>query len=138
MPPSSAPPSEGVGFGEEELALALDRAGHEVVVDPSRRNRYGPHRAEPETAVFEVRLVSGPDRPEGFEVVESRELTTPAQRREREQLLGVLGERWDGESLVELKRLADQDPELRDAIDRLKEIPDLPALTLLVRDLPAG
>lgn len=125
------------GFGEEELALALDRAGHEVMVDPSRRNRFGPHRAEPETAAFEVRLVSGPDRPEGFDVVDSMALNTPGQRREREELLDVLAARWDGDSLEELSRLAERDPELRDAIERLKEIPNLPALTLLARPLPA-
>lgn len=126
----------GRGFGEEELVLALDRAGHDVVVDPSRGNRYGPHRAEPDTAVFEVRLASSAERPDDFDVVDSVALTPPADRQEREELIEVIGERSDGGSLEDLARLAERDPELRAAIDRLEEIPELPTLTLLARELP--
>ncbi len=125
-------------FGEDLLALAVERAGVDVVVESNLGHRFGEHRAHPEQAVRELHLVSGPPSPErsGYEVVTTVDITTPAQRGEKRRLQAAIRDRAGELSLPELRDAIDEDSELRDLVERFTAIEDAPALTLLVRDLP--
>jgi hypothetical protein len=125
-------------FGEEQLVLALERAGVDVLVDSGLGHRYGDHRAHPERAVRELRLVTRtpPSAATGFDVVATADITTPAQRRDKDRLGDAIRDRVGERSLPELRDAMDEDPELRDLVERFNAIEDAPALTLLVRDLP--
>ncbi len=124
-------------FGEELLVLALDRAGVDVVVESNLGHRFGDHRAHPERAVRELRLVTGrsPSEASGFAVVTTVDVTTAARLREKERLQEAIRRRAGELSLPELRDAMDDDAHLRDLVERFTAIEDAPALTLLVRDL---
>lgn len=124
----------GGSAGLETLVLELERRGVEVVVARDLAYRFGDHRAEPERATAELRLVESPAAvPEVVVPVADVDPLTAEQRRERATLL----ERFrDGASPADRIRAAADDPTLRPALERLLAIPDLPRLALVHRRLP--
>jgi hypothetical protein len=125
----------GGDVGPELLVLAMERAGVDTVVDGALANRYGDHRAEPNRAVAEVRVVAGDADavPSGFDVVATVDPLPRSERARRDRLLAELDERGLAGSLEDLQDAADADPEVRRLLDDLGEIEDLPRLTLAVR-----
>jgi len=122
------------GLGIVTLVLTLDRAGIDAVVDADQANRYGPHRAHPEQAAAELLLRNADDAPlAGYEPVATVDPLPRSLRAERERL----AERVPGlvaGSLAERQRIL-EDPELAPLARRFAEIPDLPPLVLLVKDV---
>jgi hypothetical protein len=97
-------------------------------------NKYGPGRAHPADAVAEVRLARADDVvPAGFHVVAEQDPLTAAQRRRRTQLLDRLGVPPDGTDADAL-RIAAADPTAKPTVRRLRAIPDLPRLRLLLAE----
>jgi hypothetical protein len=131
----------GGAVGGEMTTLALARAGADVVVDAAAANRFGDHRAHPDRADVEFRLVFGENYPDGYRVVATVDPLTRRERAERERLereLAALGERVTprpGASLAALRTELRRNPKLRSIVARLAEIEDLDPLTLLVREL---
>ncbi|MGH8986946.1 MAG: hypothetical protein ACRDY6_24205 [Acidimicrobiia bacterium] len=124
--------------GPEVIALALDRAGVDVVVEENLDNRFGDRRAHPDRAVAELRLVAGDPEsvPQGFGVVATVDPLTRAERVERGRLEAELDELGGFESLEAAEEAIARDPELRELLDRLAELGDAPPLTLVVREPP--
>jgi hypothetical protein len=131
----------GGAVGAEVVALALERAGVDVVVDRDLGNRFGDHRAHPERAAAEFRLVFGDDRPQGFRVAATVDPLTPAERRTRQRLERALASLTagvaprPGDTLATLGDELERNPKLRAVVEQLAAIDDLDPLTLLVRDL---
>ncbi|HEX6311776.1 MAG TPA: hypothetical protein VF152_09125 [Acidimicrobiia bacterium] len=124
--------------GPEVVALALDRAGVDVVVDEELDNRFGPRRAQPERAVVEARVVAGEPEslPGGFRKVATVDPLTEAERAERERLEAELDELGVFDSLEAAEAAIEEDPGVQDQLDRYAELGDTPPLTLVVRVLP--
>jgi hypothetical protein len=137
-------PGEVFGHGHvgpEVIALALDRAGVDVVVDKHLDNRFGPRRAQPERATAELRLVTGDPSPppDGFRKVATVDPLTRDQRADRRRLKAKLDKLG---ALDSLEAAIERDPKVRDLLDRYAAIGGLglrdaapPRLTLLVRAL---
>jgi hypothetical protein len=131
-------PSQLLGSdpGSPTLALDLERAGADVVVDPSLEDHYGAHRADPSRAVRELRLLTDRDPvPEGFHVIATEDPLTPAQRARRNDLVARYPELGPTVSAPDRLRMIQSRPDLRAAAEELDRIPALPVLTLAVRNL---
>jgi hypothetical protein len=134
-------PEVVVGDGEvgpEVIALALDRAGVDVVVEENLDNRFGERRARPDRAVAELRLVAGDPElvPGPFEVVATVDPLTRSERAERDRIEAELEELGAFDSLEAAEEAIARDPEVGDLLDRYAELGDATPLTLLVRELP--
>jgi hypothetical protein len=127
----------GDDIGPEVVALALDRAGVDVVVEERLDNRFGPRRAQPERAVAELRIVAddGSARPAGFGKVATVDPLTRAERVEREELEAELEELDALGSLEAAQAAIERDPEVRDLLERYAAIGNPPPLTLYARVL---
>jgi len=122
--------------GSPTLALDLERAGADVVVDASLADHYGPHRAAPARAVRELRLLTDRDAvPGGFRVIATQDPLTSKQRATRNDLLARYPELGPTVSRSDQLRTIQSRPDLRAAAEQLDRIPDLPVLTLAVREL---
>ncbi len=129
-------PLGGGDIGPELLVLALERAGVDTVVDANLANRFGDHRAHPNRAATEVRVVAGDASavPAGYEVVATIDPLSRSERARRTRLVEELRARGRDGSRAALQAGAADDPEVRTVIGALGEIEDLPLLTLAVRD----
>jgi hypothetical protein len=122
--------------GRPSLVLDLERAGADVVVSPSDADHYGEHRAQPDRAVRELRLLTDADPvPPGFQVLGVQDPLTPDQRATRTKLLAQYPELASNLSGQDRLRLVQSRPELLDAVRELDAIPGLPVLTVAVRQL---
>ena len=124
----------------EVLVLAMEDAGADVVVPSDLENQYGPERAEQRPAVAEVRLARADDGPPpaGFSVLAGpRHPLTDAQRATRASILATAGLPPDGSDADYLRAVLER-PSLRPAAARLRAVPDLPPLQLLVRRVSAS
>ena len=122
--------------GSPTLALDLERGGADVVVDASLEDHYGTHRAAPARAVRELRLLTDRDPvPDGFRVIATQDPLTPQQRATRNDLVARYPELGSNVSRPDQLRMIQSRPDLRAAAEQLDRIPDLPVLTLAVRDV---
>lgn len=119
----------------EVLVLATEDLGVDVVVPPELAHQYGPERAEPRAVVAEVRLARADvATPQGFDDLgDPLDPLTPEQRATRAAILREAG-LPAGASDADYLRAVLERPELRPAAARLRAVPDLPLLQLLVRD----
>jgi hypothetical protein len=130
----------GGAVGAEVVALALERAGADVVVDRNLANRYGDHRADPSRADVEFRVVFGDIALPGFRVAATVDPLTRQERRERTRLERELAELTEGakplpgDTLATLDDELDRNPELRTIVEQLAAIEDLDPISLLVRE----
>jgi len=117
------------------LVHAVEHDGHRPTrVHADLANKYGPGRADPADVVAEVRLARADEVvPAGFVVVAERDPLTEAQRRRRTDLLGRLGLPPDATDADAL-RVAAADRSARPIVRRVRAIPDLPRLRLLLDD----
>jgi hypothetical protein len=124
-------------LGPEFTAVALDRAGIDVVVDKHLDNRFGPRRAQPERATAELRLVTGDPSPppDGFRKVATVDPLTRDERAERRRLKAELDKLGVLDSFEAAREAIERDPKVRDLLDRYAAIGDEPPLTLLSREL---
>jgi hypothetical protein len=123
--------------GPEVIALALDRAGIDVVVDQHLDNRFGPGRAQPKRAATELRLVTEDPSPppHEFRKVATVDPLTRDERAERRRLKAELDKVGALDSLEAAHEAIAHDPKVRDFLDRYAAIGDPPLLTLLSHDL---
>lgn len=122
----------GDDVAPEVLVLALERRGIETVVDAGAANRFGPRRAQPGRADLELRLIRADDAiPEGFEVVATADPLGAEGRRRRERLLRAAGLRPEA-TVGEIIAAAAADPSLRRLGPALRDLPDLPRISLVV------
>lgn len=122
----------GDDVAPEVLVLALERRGIETVVDADAANRFGPRRARPGRADLELRLIRADDDvPEGFEVVATADPLGAEGRRRRERLLREAGLRPEA-TVGEIIAAAAADPSLRRLGPALRDLPDLPRISLVV------
>ena len=132
-------PSQLLGSdpGTPTLVLDLERAGADVVVDSSAADHYGDHRARPERAVRELRLLTDADPvPAGFRILAVEDPLSREQRATRTRLLAEYPELGPNVSSAERLRLVQSRPDLVEAAHQLDAIPALPVLTLAERALP--
>jgi hypothetical protein len=127
----------GGHFGREDIALALDRAGVDVVVDKHLDNWFGPRRAQPERATAELRLVTGDPSPppDGFRKVATVDPLTRNERAERQRLKLELDKLGALDSLQAAQHAIERSSAVRDLFDRYAAIGDDPPLTLLLREV---
>lgn len=134
---STADANLALGGGDvavEVLVLALEARGFETAVAPNLAHQFGPERARPGRAVAELRLVRADEAmPAGFEVVGESDPLSSAQRDRRTALLASAGLPATA-SDADVLRLVASDPSLRDVAERVRRIPDLPVLRLLLAD----
>jgi hypothetical protein len=126
----------GTGVGLPALVLTLERAGVDVRVEPELANQFGAHRAQPEEARTELRLVEADaPRPDGFTMIEQVDPLSPAERAERAEILERLPVLADpgAEALRQVAHLIDTDPEAARQIERYQALSDVPALALVAR-----
>jgi hypothetical protein len=109
-------------------------------VRPELEFKYGPQRARATAVDAEVRLVRSDDPsppPAGFEIVAEVDPLSTRQRATREGLLAGAGlgpDASDGDYL----RAVLARPELRAGAARLRAVPDLPRLRLLLHVVERG
>jgi hypothetical protein len=126
----------GDDVGIEVLVLELEHRGVGTAVDDDLEHQFGPERARPGRAVVEVRLARADDDAaagDGFRLVAEKDPLRPGQRAARASILQRAGLAADA-SDSDLLRLVSSRPELRRDAARLRAIPDLPVLQLLIRD----
>lgn len=122
----------GDDVAPEVLVLALERRGIETVVDADAANRFGARRARPDRAERELRLITADDTvPEGFEVVATADPLGDEGRRRRERLLAEAGLPPDA-TVGEVIAAVAADPSRRRLGPALRDLPDLPRISLLV------
>ncbi len=122
--------------GTPSLVLDLDRAGANVVVDPSLADHYGKHRADPAGAELELRLFTDRDPiPAGFRIVGAADLLSREQRSERTRLEAENPALGPDVPPADRLRYVQTHPEARPVAEALEAIPDLPVLTLAIRPL---
>ncbi len=126
------------GVGPQLLALELDRAGVDVVVDHDLWNRYGAFRAEPSRAVLELRITHAANPPtgHGWRVVAKVDSLGTRQRERRDRLKAQLDARLgvthsDTELLIKLGA----HPELQKLATQYATLNSNPALALSARTL---
>jgi hypothetical protein len=120
----------------EVLVLAVERGHRSTRVRADLATKYGKGRADPSDAHAELRLARADDVvPEGFRVVAERDPLAAAQRARRTELLQQLGlpaSATDADAI----RTAAADPAAQPTVRRLRRLPDLPRLRLLLAELP--
>ena len=122
----------------ELLAATLNRAGVDVVVEPNLANRYGKFRAQPTTAVLELRLSLESNRPtgDGWRVVGTIDPLTTAQRATRDRLKAALDDRIGvTTSQSELIGRLATHPELHGLAARYSALAGQPAVVLSARPI---
>ena len=124
----------GDDIGLEVLVLATEAIGVDAAVPSGLEHQYGPERAEPRAVVAEVRLArADAPWPPGFAPLgDALDPLTVAQREARSSILARADLPPDA-SDADFLRAVRARPELREAADRLRSIPDLPELRLLLR-----
>lgn len=124
----------GDDVGLEVLVLATEALGIDAAVPPELQHQYGPERAGPRPVDAEVRLARADEpRPGGFTPLGSAlDPLTPRQRATRTSIL-ARAELAPDASDADFLRAVRARPELRDAAARLRSVPDLPELRLLLR-----
>jgi hypothetical protein len=117
----------------EVLVLSVEDLGIETAVPPALQHQYGPERAKPRPVTGELRLARADEpTPEGFEVLDEADPLSPARRARREALLESAGLAPTATDADVLRRVA-AEPSLRTTAERVRRIPDLPVLRLLLR-----
>jgi hypothetical protein len=117
----------------EVLVLSVEDLGIETAVPPSLQHQYGPERAAVRPVTAEVRLArADTPAPVGFAVLAETDPLSPAQRARRTELLESVG-LPPSASDADLLREVAADPSLRPVAERVRRIPDLPVLRLLLR-----
>ncbi|MEY2421330.1 MAG: hypothetical protein QOI95_1397 [Acidimicrobiaceae bacterium] len=125
--------------GLPTLVLDLERAHVDAVVDRALTDRFGAHRAEPDRATIEFRLLIDDEAiPSGFRVVASIDPLTPNQRADRKRLAAQLPVIPPNTSPAYAFKVFASHPELASVQDELGAIPDLPVLTLVERQITAS
>ena len=120
--------------GTEPMALAVERAGHDVRVLPSLAPKLGDHRTR-DDAMAEVVMVTDGDavRAAGDDVVGSVESLTEQERDELAVLRADLGAL--GLEDATLEDVPPDDHELRLSIGRLRHLETFQPMTVIVRAL---
>jgi hypothetical protein len=135
---ANADPSQilGADVGSAALALDLERSGVATRVDPSLADHFGTDRSRPD-ARMEFRLITEADEvPPGFEVLATEDPLTPAERAERARLIATLPGVGPDPSLAEIFQVLVDHPELTPTVERLRQILDVPVLSIVGRVLP--
>ncbi|HUP85426.1 MAG TPA: hypothetical protein VM143_07145 [Acidimicrobiales bacterium] len=125
----------GTDVATEVLVLAVEREGLETRVRPELAHQFGPQRARTTDVGAEIRLVRADEAaraPVGFETVAEVDPLTARQRATREAMLATAGLPGDA-SDADYVRSVLVHPDLRADAARLRAVPDLPRLRLLLR-----
>jgi hypothetical protein len=127
-------PLGGDEVGLEVLALALEHRGVRVVVDSRLVDRFGVGRARPQPVREELLIVPASQPvPAGYRLVATADPLTPRQRADRDRISEELAPVLRSSSLRQIAERARRDPRFGARLRRLKKIPDVPQLALIVR-----